>query len=117
MQIEGKLIKHLETQTGEGKNGSWQKSAFVIETPDAKYPKIISFQTWGDMVSESQAVAPGADVKVSFDIESREYNGKYYTDAKCFKIEINNAATTETPVKRKSIERTNNKEDLSDLPF
>jgi len=89
MQIEGKLINHLPTQSGEGKNGSWEKGGFVIETPDAKYPKKIAFVTWGETVGTAGNIALGTNVKVDFEVESREYNAKWFTDAKAFKVQVN----------------------------
>ncbi len=87
MDISGKLSLHLPTQTGEGKNGTWQKSGFVVETSADKYPKKVFFTTWGDTIAQAQAFQPGEEVKVSFDVESREYMGKWYSDIKAWKIE------------------------------
>ena len=47
MEIEGKLIKKLEPISGEGRNGTWKKQNFVIETFD-NYPKKVCFTVWGD---------------------------------------------------------------------
>lgn len=121
MQIEGKLINHLPTQTGEGKNGQWEKGGFVIETPDPKYPKKIAFTTWGETVGTVGNIAIGSNVKVSFDVESREYNGKYFTDAKAFKVEVNKNGSFVEPqpktVTAKTPETFDNSNTLDDLPF
>ncbi len=45
LEIKGKLIKKLQVQTGEGKNGTWKKSSFVIET-GGDYPKKVCFIAW-----------------------------------------------------------------------
>ena len=89
MDISGKLSLHLPITTGEGKNGTWQKSGFVVETSNEKYPKKVCFTTWGDTIAQSQVFQPGEDVKVSFDVESREYQGKWYSDIKAWKVERN----------------------------
>ena len=124
MQIEGKLINHLPTQTGEGKNGQWEKGGFVIETPDPKYPKKIAFTTWGETVGTVSNIAIGSNVKVSFDVESREYQNKWYTEAKCFKVEVNRNGQfiepqpTITPTQNPLVTFINNNaSDNSDLPF
>lgn len=93
MDISGKLSLHLPIQSGEGKNGTWQKSGFVVETSADKYPKKVYFTTWGDTIAQSQAFQPGEDVKVHFDVESREYMGKWYSDIKAWKIERNSGST------------------------
>ena len=94
MDISGKLSLHLPTQTGEGKNGTWQKSGFIVETSNEKYPKKVFFTTWGDTIAQSQSFQVGEDVKVSFDVESREYQGKWYSDIKAWKVERTTGGTT-----------------------
>ena len=88
MQITGKLISVLPNTSGEGKQGPWTKGGIIIETEDAKYPKKIAFTTWNDMVDTCESIAIGTAVRISFDLESREYQSKWYTDAKASKMEI-----------------------------
>jgi hypothetical protein len=90
MDITGKITQILPAQTGEGKNGTWKKQSFVIETMD-EYPKSVCFTAWGDRV-ELNRMAVGEQIKVYFDLESREFNGKWYTDAKAWKAESLGAA-------------------------
>ncbi len=75
----------MPLQTGQGKNGEWRKQDFVIET-QAQYPKKVCISVWGDKIDQS-SLKEGQDVTVSFDVESREFNGKWYTDVKAWKIE------------------------------
>jgi hypothetical protein len=82
MEITGKILMFLSPQTGNGKNGPWKKQDFVIETTD-NYPKKVCLSAWGDKVG-LEKYQPGQQVKVMFDVESREYNGKWYTDLKAF---------------------------------
>ena len=84
MQINGKITNLLPLQTGQGKNGEWKKQEFIIET-GGQYPKKVCVTAWGKTVDYVPSI--GTEVNVSFDIESREYNGKYYTEVKAFKIE------------------------------
>ena len=96
MDITGKLFAQLEEQTGQGKNGLWKKRNFVIETGD-KYPKKVCLTAWGEQADQVAGLKPGLDVKVSFDLESREYQGKWYTDAKAWKIESNGGGAFAEP--------------------
>ncbi len=96
MDISGKLSLHLPIQTGEGKNGPWQKSGFVVEISNEKFPKKVFFTTWGDAIAKSQNFQAGDDVKVSFDLESREYQGKWYSDIKAWNIERIAGVTSNT---------------------
>ena len=85
MEIQGKITQLLPEQKGEGRNGTWRKKEYVIETQD-QYPKKICFNLWGDKIDQNP-VKEGDLVKLFFDVESREYNGKWYTDVKGWKIE------------------------------
>jgi hypothetical protein len=88
MEISGTLIQVLTPQTGNGKNGQWKKQEFIIETADM-YPKKVCLAAWGDKIDISK-FSLGQSVKVSFDVESREYNGKWYTDVKAFNLQLAN---------------------------
>ncbi len=85
MEVSGKIAQLLPLQQGTGKNGVWKKQEFILET-SGEYPKKICFSLWGDKIDQSP-LKEGTAVKVSFDVESREYNGKWYTDAKAWKVE------------------------------
>ena len=84
MEISGKLIQFLAVQTGQGKNGPWKKQEFVIETGDT-YPKKICIAVWGEKIDMTKFKV-GDSITASFDVESREYNGKWYTDVKAWKV-------------------------------
>lgn len=85
IEITGKLIKKLAEQTGEGKFGKWIKQEFVIETTD-QYPKKVCFAAWGDKTDALKQINDGETITVSFNPESREYNERWYTDLKAWKI-------------------------------
>ncbi|MDF1546295.1 MAG: DUF3127 domain-containing protein [Bacteroidales bacterium] len=85
LEISGKVISLLPEQSGEGKNGRWVKQDFVIETED-QFPKKVCFSSWGDKVEEVKKLIAGEAVTISFNAESREYNGKWYTDLRAWKI-------------------------------
>ncbi|MFZ4412589.1 MAG: DUF3127 domain-containing protein [Bacteroidales bacterium] len=84
MEIKGKIILINPIFTGESKNGTWKKQDFVIEI-DSQYPKKICFCLWGDKISKLDAIV-GDIVNVSFDIESKESNGRWFTEARAWLI-------------------------------
>ncbi len=86
MQLQARLIQVLPAQTGEGRNGPWKKQDIIVET-DGQYPKKVCVSIWGDKISESQ-LQIGNMLDLSFDVESREFNGKWYTDVKAWKVEL-----------------------------
>ncbi|MDR1682627.1 MAG: DUF3127 domain-containing protein [Candidatus Symbiothrix sp.] len=90
MQFTAKLIQALPVETGMGKNGEWKKQSIIVET-EGQYPKKICVTAWGDKFNPAQ-VQPGAMLTIDFDLESREFNGRWYTDVKAWKIETAGAA-------------------------
>jgi hypothetical protein len=86
MNIKSKLIKVLPLQSGTGKNGEWKKQDIIVET-EGQYPKKICISIWGDKIDNS-VLQEGNMLDISFDIESREYNEKWYTNIKAWKITL-----------------------------
>jgi len=84
LKVSGKILSILPTQTGQGKNVDWKKQDVVIET-EGDYPKKICVSFWNDKVSDSFKV--GQPLTAHINIESREYNGKWYTDVKVWKYD------------------------------
>ena len=93
IEITGRVVNVLAPVTGQSKsgNGEWKKQEFVIET-QSQYPKKVLFSLWGDKTEQINGLNPGDDVKVSFDPESREYNGRWYTDLRAWRVERGAAA-------------------------
>jgi len=115
MELTGKLLQLLQVQTGQGKNGPWQKQEFVIETAD-QFPKKVCFSLWGEKVNDLKNLTPGSMIKVQFSLESREYNGRWYTDAKAYRVEP--AATQSgTPESLPPLEPIDLSPKDDDLPF
>ncbi|MDR1585500.1 MAG: DUF3127 domain-containing protein [Prevotellaceae bacterium] len=85
MEISGRIITVLPLATGEGRNGTWRSQDYVLETAD-QYPRKVCFNLFNDRISQ-YPMAVGDDVTVSFDIESREYNGRWYTSIRAWKVE------------------------------
>jgi len=84
MELSGKIIKALPLQSGTGKNGTWKKQEYIIETAD-KISRKVCFSLWGDKVDQFP-LKEGDQAEVMFDLESREYNGRWYTEAKAWKV-------------------------------
>ncbi len=84
--LTGKLLQILPQQSGTGRNGQWVKQDFVIETP-GEYPRKICISVWGDKTKELTGLLPGDEISASVNIESREFNERWYTDLKAWRIE------------------------------
>ncbi len=84
MEISGKVINLLPLQTGQGKGGTWKKQEFIMETP-GQYPKKVCLSLWGEKADEIK-LSEGDQITASINIESREYNGRWYTDVRAWKV-------------------------------
>lgn len=114
MEIKGKIIEVLPLQSGVSQAGKqWKKQEFVVETPD-QFPRKVCMTLFGDRVDQ-YPVAIGDDVVVSIDIESREYNGRWYTNVNAWKIE-KATAQVEAPAPA-SVPTFEPQSETDDLPF
>ena len=82
MELIGKIIQVLPLQSGTSKAGNaWKKQEYILETLGTQYPRKVCFNLFGDNVDKFP-MQVGQDVTVSIDIESREFNGRWYTDVR-----------------------------------
>ena len=87
MEIQGNVIQILPLQEGVSKTGNpWSVQPFVIETPE-QYPKKVHCELFGSDRIKNNPFAIDDNVKVSFDLESREFNGRWYTSVRAWKVE------------------------------
>lgn len=117
MELKGKVIQLLQMQTGMGKKGQWKKQEFIVETL-SQYPKKVCLSAWGDKIDQYN-LKTGDMVSVSVDLESREYNGRWYTEARAWKLEKEGSSSTgdfnaPPPTEEPFVESGSN---VDDLPF
>ena len=116
MEISGKIIAVLPLASGQGKNGTWRSQDYVLETTD-QYPKKVCFNLFNDKIDQFP-LAIDDQVNVSFDVESREYNGRWYTTVRAWKIEkgvVSGAPAASAPIA--SFDVAPSAGEGSDLPF
>lgn len=99
MEIQGKVVRLGNLTEGTSPRGAWRKQELIIETLE-QYPKQVCLVCWGDRVSEAQNFTPGQIIKAQISIESREFNGKWYTDVKPFRFEIEIQQAVQQPVQQ-----------------
>lgn len=88
LNISGVVLNVLPLQTGTSKAGNqWQKQDFILET-GGQYPRKVCICLFGDNV-EKFPLAVGQSVTASVDIESREFNGRWYTDVRAWNVVYN----------------------------
>ena len=77
----------LPLQEGVGRNGNpWKLQAYVLETLD-QYPRKVHFEVFGEDRIKQNPCEIDQLVTVSFDIESREFNGRWYTSIRAWRIQ------------------------------
>ena len=87
MEIVGKVIQVLPVQEGVGRNGNpWKLQGYVLETIE-NYPRKVHFEVFGEDKIKNNPCDIDQIVTVSFDIESREFNGRWYTSIRAWKIQ------------------------------
>ena len=87
LEIEGTLAQKLPVQSGNSARGPWAKQEFILEYPDGNFTAKACFTAWGqDKVQDLDKYQVGDKVKVSFNLKSREYNGRWYNDLQIWKI-------------------------------
>ena len=119
LEITGKVVKVLAELAGTSAAGkAWVKQDFVIETED-QYPKKVCFTGFGEkVVPIVKTLAPGQTVTVHFNVSSREYNEKWYSEISAWRIDKNGAAaTSEEPGAAFTPASITSDEPGDDLPF
>ena len=93
-KVKGRVIDILPLQTGSSARGEWKKLDFVLEVPDEQFPKKICFTLFNDKTEMIRENDKNREVEVSFSLEGREYNGKWYHNVNAFKIERTEKTST-----------------------
>jgi hypothetical protein len=86
LDITGKVVQVLDLQTGTSTRGDWKKQEFILETED-QYPRKICISLWGDRIGDIAGIQPNEIITVSVAIESREFNGRWYTDVRGWRVQ------------------------------
>jgi len=109
LTIKGVVIELLEIKSGVGQeNKAWSKQEVIIETSD-KYPKKVCLGFWNDLIKPYKI---GSEISVNVNIISKEYNGKWYTEVKVYKVL--SSEVDSSPVSKPAESASN---DSMDLPF
>ena len=91
MEITGKLTQITNAQEGVSQKGPWRKATGVFVT-EGEYPKTVAVDFWNSKLDEATKIPLGTICKVRFDVSSREYNSKWYTNCTGLGIEVVGAA-------------------------
>ena len=85
LTISGRIDSVLPLQQGTSKAGKpWQKQEYILDT-GGQYPKKVCFSLFGESITKFP-LQVGQDVTVSIDIESREWNSRWYTEVRAWNV-------------------------------
>ncbi|MDR3137680.1 MAG: DUF3127 domain-containing protein [Tannerellaceae bacterium] len=95
MEIRGRIIAVLPAQGGvSGRTGNpWKKQEYVIEVQD-RFPRKVCFQIFGEERINQAAIQEGEELTVHMDVESQEYQGRWFTRVTAWKVERGVAASS-----------------------
>lgn len=126
MEITGKIISVLPLQQGTSKAGNpWQSQSYVLETQE-QYPRKVCFEIFGEQRIKENPCQIDDLVTVSFDLESREFNGRWYTSVRAWKVAQTVAQPQPAPAMQQpvaniqtfdAVAAAGSMDDGTDLPF
>ena len=83
MEIEGMIIRDLGQFDGISKAGNpWKKHEWVLETT-GQYPRKVKFTVFGEKCN-TITFELGKSYIIQVDVESREFNERWYTDVNAY---------------------------------
>lgn len=123
MDFEGVVYKVLAPVSGTSARGEWKKQDIIFEIPSDMNRKVcVTF--FGDRAGDVSSFKEGDTANVSVNVESREYNGRWYTDVRGWRVVKKQSAAPTPPLAdemppfdESSMPSTSKAEDYDDLPF
>lgn len=123
MDLQGRVIAVLPPREGTSDRGPWKSQEYVIETHE-QYPKKMVFNVFGADRIEQFSIKLNEEVKVSFDIDAHEYNGRWFNSIRAWSVQrMGNVSaqptqamvTNSQPVQQQAVPQQQGQSD--DLPF
>ena len=85
MEIQGKIIVVLPERSGVSQRGNqWRSISYVLETQE-QYPKKLAFDVTNDKIDQLN-IQFGEILTVQFDINAREYNGRWFNSVNAWNV-------------------------------
>lgn len=123
MEFLGTVFQIMPEIKGTSARGEWQRQEVIFEMMDGQYARKVAV-TFFNKPTEVQGLSVGTSYNVSFNIESREYNGRWYTDVRAWRVlPANDAAPaqapapTPTPTPAPAAPAASAADEVDDLPF
>lgn len=114
METQG-IVTNILPVTTFGKENK-KKGGFVIEIQDGKFTDNLAFECLEKALMDMSDLEVGDNVSVKFNVKSREWQGKWYTNATAFGIKITHKTQTGGGKKEEPF-RVPDNSDIGNLPF
>ena len=119
MEIQGRIIAVLPLREGTSSKGAWKSQEYVVETHE-QYPKKLVFNVFGEDRINQFAIKQGEELKVSFDVDAHEYNGRWFNSVRAWNIQRTGntgaqptqSATTNSQPAQQSVQQQGQSDDL-----
>ena len=85
MEFEAIVVKLLDQVKGTSARGEWTKQEVILEQP-GEFNRKVCVSFWGDKAQDAAALKEGERVSVAVNLESREFNGRWYTEVRAWKL-------------------------------
>ena len=86
MEIQGRIIDVLPLREGTSSKGAWKSQEYVVETHE-QYPKKLVFNVFGEDKINQFAIKQGEELKVSFDGDAHEDNGRWFNNIRAWSVQ------------------------------
>lgn len=122
LKLTGKIVKILPPKTGVSAKGTWISQDYLLDVQD-KFSRKVLFNVFGQEKIDKFAISLGEIVEVSFNIETKEFNNKYYTSVSAWFVKKissgnnNNDSQQQTSTGTSHVEGADNTVDVNSLPF
>ena len=119
MEFEGSVYKVLPVVKGTSARGEWVKQDVVFDLP-GEFSRKACVSFWGDKAEDAAKLREGEQLTISVNIESREFNGRWFTELRAWKInrKMETAAAPSTDFPPIMVDDMSYKNDtVDDIPF
>ena len=87
MEFEGTVFKIMPATSGTSARGQWERQEVIFEQKtQSQFPRRVAV-TFFNKADEVNRLHEGVTYVVSFDLESREFNGRWYTDVRAWRVQ------------------------------
>jgi len=85
MDFEGLIYRVLPVVKGTSARGEWSKQEVILELP-GEFSRKLCVTFWGDKTRELEGIKEGEVIAISANVESKEFNGRWFTEVRAWRL-------------------------------